>query len=50
MKSQRDRVLRSNNRRRRSKNGEGKDTESNRVAGTEEYEGCAEVFGASKLL
>ena len=50
MKSQRDKVLRSDNRGRQSKNGERKSSESNRVAGVKEYEGYAEVFRIGKLL
>ena len=50
VEGQRDRVFRSNNRRRRSKDGEGKGARSYRVAGAKKYEGCAKVFRASKLL
>ena len=50
MESQRSGVLRSDNRRRWSKDGEGKDARSYRVAGAKKYEGYAEVFRVSKLL
>ena len=50
MKSQRSGVFRSDNRRRQSKNRERKSAGSYRMAGAKKYKGCAEVFGASKLL
>jgi len=50
IEGQRGRVLRSDNRKKWSKNGERKSLESNRVASTKECEGCAEVFRVSKLL
>ena len=50
VKSQRSGVFRSDNRRRRSKNGERKSVGSYRMAGAKKYKECAEVFGASKLL
>ena len=50
MESQRGGVFKSDNRGRWSKNGERKDSGSNRVAGAKECERCAEVFGVGKLL
>ena len=40
----------SDNKRRWSKNGERKSVGSYRMASAKKYKGCAEVFGASKLL
>jgi len=50
IEGQRGGIFRSDNRRRWSKNGERKVVGSYRVAGAKEYERCAEVLGASKLL
>ena len=50
VESQRSGVFRSDNRRRQSKNGERKSAGSYKMAGAKKYKGCAEVFGASKLL
>jgi len=50
VESQRSRIFRSDNRRRRSKNGEREGARSYRVASTKKYKGCTEVFGTSKLL
>ena len=50
VEGQRSRIFGSNNRGRQNENGEEKDIGSNRVAGAKECEGCAKVFGTSKLL
>ena len=50
MESQGSRVLRSDNRRRQSKNGERKGSGSDRMASAKECKGCTEVFRTSKLL
>ncbi len=50
MKGQGSGVLKSNNRGRWSKNGEGESARSDRVASTEEYERHVKVFRVGKLL